>query len=76
MVRDEDVKKYMVMEAPDLRMRVIALDTENNILKAQLQSLREERNRLLRKVADIDLSSDRPVQSSGMSPVPKLVPRP
>jgi seryl-tRNA synthetase len=80
MVNEEMFKRYKDMEAPDLRMRVIALDTENNILKAQIQSLRDERNKLMRKVADVDLSrNDEPrlvQQNNGMSNPPKLNPRP
>ena len=83
MVNEEMLKKYMNMEASELRLRVIALDTENNILKAQIQSLRDERNKLLAKCSNVDLSrSDEPrlqqQQNSGSSlpPIPKLNPRP
>jgi hypothetical protein len=74
---DDLVKRYKDMDASELRLRLVALETENLILKAHLDSVKFERNKLLRKVADIDLSKDdRIVQQSNLSPPPKLVPRP
>lgn len=74
---DDLVKRYKDMDASELRLRLIAMETENGILRAQLDSIRNERNKLLRKVADIDLSKDdRLVQQSNLSPPPKLSPRP
>lgn len=68
------LKKYMNMEATELRLRVISLDTECNILKAQVQSLRDERNKLMRKVADVDLSRDdsRPLQHPNGASLPSI----
>lgn len=70
MVNEEIIKKYSQKEASDLRIYCVALDTENNILKAQLQSLRDERNKLLRKLADVDLSNAPPQQNQGNYPKP------
>lgn len=74
MVKIEDITKWEKMEASQLRMYCIALDTENNILKAQLDSTRRERNALLRKTADINLddSSRSPASlNSSLPPVPR-----
>jgi hypothetical protein len=57
MVSDDIIKKYSQKEASDLRIYCVALDTENGILRAQLQSIRDERNKLLKKLADVELSS-------------------
>jgi hypothetical protein len=75
MVTDDIIKKYTVMEAPELRLRVISLDTECNILRAQLQSMRYERNMLLKKATEIDLNANenRPQQQNNSLPaIPKL----
>lgn len=75
MVTDEIIKKYTNMETPELKMRCIALDTECNILRAQLQSMRYERNMLLKKATEIDLNANenRPQQQNNtLSPVPRI----
>lgn len=64
MVNDDVIKKYSSKEASELKVYCVALDVENNILKAQLDSVRNERNKLLRKLADIDLSKDSPPQQN------------
>jgi uncharacterized protein involved in exopolysaccharide biosynthesis len=75
MVSDDIIKKYSQKEASELRVYCVALDTENNILRAQLQSLREERNKLLKKLSDVELSNDNrqpPQQNSGLPPAPRF----
>lgn len=73
MVKIEDITKWEKMEASQLRMYCIALDTENNILKAQLDSTRRERNALLKKTADINLDDSRtpPIQNNSLPPIPR-----
>lgn len=72
MVKIEDINKWEKMETSQLRMFCIALDTENNILRAQLDSTRRERNALLRKGADINLDdSPRTTVQNSLPPIPR-----
>jgi hypothetical protein len=55
-------------------MRVVALDTENSIMKATIQSLRFERNQFAKKNVDVDLSNEpKPQQqNSSLPPIPRI----
>lgn len=75
MVLKENIDKYSKMEEKELRLWCMALDTENNILKAQVQSVKDERNKLMKRYTEVafaDEKVDSRPQNSGLPPVPKL----
>lgn len=77
-MNEEEFKVFEKMEASELRLRVVALEVENRLLRAELDRARNERNKFLEKATQVILpeSNLRKGVPEQKPPVQGVMPKP